>query len=387
MATKKLDPVQAALEAQKASDWAAIKGVAAPVGAIAADVGTLPVRALLGAGNTIVRGVNALLPQGVNVPYAPIPGGDAANIMPYLAAYRAQQAALTPPAPVAPAAPATTGAVTGAGAGRGGMGGAPALAPAVPAVTPLTPTTLGKRPAAPGKTAAPGAMPTADTGVDQAALAELVQRGLAQDLGNGIIAVGGTGGGESSFTMPWLSQGGARRPGDVEVLRGAQSTYATPELGYNNEITPEMFAGSLLQTGGMKGAADLQRLALQNVLAPQTIGAEAQVRAAQAHAGATLGAAQIGAAAQQAIEESRAQAIGKQGQQLTMQIPDPLIPGVYRTVPAGMVTMGPNGIPQVTKYDFAGPQATGKVPGQIYVDAKGNRAVYQADGTYKPVGK
>lgn len=102
------DPITQGLpayDAQKNSDREAIlrqsllfgRGVQ-NIGAAAADIGTLPVRAVMGAGNTLLRGVNAALPQGMNIPYIPEQafGGSSASLTPYMDNLRKGDAALAP---------------------------------------------------------------------------------------------------------------------------------------------------------------------------------------------------------------------------------------------------------------------------------------------------
>lgn len=101
------------------------------------------------------------------------------------------------------------------------------------------------------------------------------------------------------------------RSGDVQVIRGVgpgSSTFVTPDLGYSNPISPEMYYGSLAHSGSMADAAMLQRLGLLNTLAPHTVGAQATVDAAGVHAAGGVQQAQIAGQTSRDVEAQKVQA-------------------------------------------------------------------------------
>lgn len=181
------------------------------------------------------------------------------------------------------------------------------------------------------------------------------------------------------------------REGDIEVIRGGVTSYATPELGYANELSAANYFGSLFTGGDLSQAAEVQRLGM---IPAQAISADATIQGAEINAAADIQRAGIAAGSQ--AQSNRAardiellKLLGtpvQGGGEIASDPSNPLLPGV--AVPTfqqrvldpatGAITFKPMGA-------AAARGAGNKVPGQIYTDANGRRAVYQADGTFKEI--
>lgn len=190
--------------------------------------------------------------------------------------------------------------------------------------------------------------------------------------------------------VPAVSGSPGARPDDVQVIRGLESTFATPELGYSNELSPEMYFGSLLAGGDLKQAAALQRLGM---LPPESIRADATVEAARIRevggteqAGIAAGAQNLATRTQRETEILKLLGTPVQGGgELASDPSNPLLPPVAVPTFQRRILLPGGGFEFAPMGASAARKAGAKVPGQIYTDAKGNRAVYQADGTFKEV--
>ena len=289
-------------ELQAQQDRARLEALGATIGAgakrfgaAALDVGSLPVRGILGAANTALRVPNAF---GANIPYA-ADNGMLSSLTPF--SDRLDKAGV-PFGPSAPALPAMTAPAPAKNTGGAtGVFGDPVTAAAAPAPvqvsTPRTPKSGGTKTAGAMPAGAPAPLVPGETGFymnDQ-----LVPYGTRFDVTGGVVRqIGGAGGGGADLSG--LPGGGKMRDGQFVDYRDA--------VEYGLQAQQRLFDYGRAALGGINGAelgAGSRMRALASMMgtnngvgnavsgANQINQAIASITSAETSAGATLGAAGI----------------------------------------------------------------------------------------------
>lgn len=319
-------------EEQARKDRERIQALGKPVLNGALDIGTFLPRALVGAGNLLVRGANAL---GAELPMQRLPG-DSPDALPQfrLAPYSAAASAKPEGSwePLAMTAPVPGKSGTSTVSFEPAFAPAAALAPVQAAAAPRTPKPAGAKTAASMPAGAPAPLvPAVDTSALYRDIAGVHQEHKADLVPGATYTDGLTYVTEQAMRDPeWRARFEARNERlntlqsmlpapttPVEVYRDGQRTMALPQLGYA-EVGQGTYATQTAATGGMdayiKALAEGQQRSTDPLaidLEKARIAGQFSLQGHQAGAAATVEAARVNRQGIVEVEKRREEGVMK----------------------------------------------------------------------------